>query len=212
MKNATVGTVGAALTGASTIVFAGSMIVGLFTNTVFVSCFASMWIAIGFVLFMAALNASGASERRAAGTAAMCFAAVYAVLVFIVYWAECTTVRMHPELGDAVLSVISYSRLGSLFFNYDLLGYACMALSTCLAGLAFQPKQENGKSGRALKWLLTVHGVFFVSCLFVPLFPVFGPGQSSLVGTVLLEIWCAYFLPVCILGFRHFRHLANAAG
>jgi len=46
-------------------------------------------------------------------------------------------------------------------------------------------------------------GVFF-PCLVVPLFPVFTRETGSMIGTVLPEIWCAYFLPICILGYRYF--------
>jgi len=78
-----------------------------------------------------------------------------------------------------------------------------MALSTFLISFTVQP--ESG-GDVVFKWFLLIHGVFFVSCLFMPLFPVFTPDTDSITGTVLLELWCAYFLPVCILGFRYFRN------
>ena len=202
MENRTFGKLGAAVTGASVFAFAVSMLLGLFVDTLFLSCLASMFIAIGFVAFMAALYVQGAAPgRKAAGITGMAFGGVYAVLVLLVYFAQCTTVRLNQNLSREALSIISYGYLGSLFFNYDLLGYAFMALSTFLMGLTLAPETGTGK---ALKTLLMVHGVFFLSCLFVPMFPVFTPGTSSLVGTLLLEVWCLYFLPVCVLGFRYF--------
>jgi hypothetical protein len=82
-----------------------------------------------------------------------------------------------------------------------LLGYAFMALSTFLIAFTVTPKDRGDK---AFQWMLWIHGIFFLSCLIMPLFPIFTPGTSSIAGTVVLEIWSAYFLPVCILGFRYF--------
>lgn len=201
MKNIVLGKIGSAVTGLSVLSFAISMIFGLFQNTIFASCLSSIFIAIGFIPFMAALNAGSDKENKACGTVAMCFASIYAVLVFIVYYSECTTVRMNTDLSKEALSIISYGHLGSLFFNYDLLGYAFMALSTFFTGLNIK---ASDKKSKWLKALLMIHGIFFISCLFVPMFPVFTSGTDSLIGTILLEVWCIYFLPICILGYKYF--------
>lgn len=81
---------------------------------------------------MAALNSSEDQTQKGCKIAAMCFASIYAVLIFIVYFAQCTTLHLNKNLSEEVLSIISYSHLGSLYFNYDLLGYGFMALSTFL--------------------------------------------------------------------------------
>lgn len=202
MKNQTLGKIGSAVTGLAVLAFAISMIFGLFQNTIFVSCFSSMFIAIGFIPFMSALNSTNDNkEKKSCGVTAMCFAVVYAVLIFIVYYSECTTVRMNTDLSSEALSIISYGHSGSLFFNYDLLGYAFMALSTFLTGLNIK---STDKKSKWLKALLMIHGVFFISCLFVPMFPVFTPEADNLFGTILLEIWCIYFMPICILGYKYF--------
>jgi hypothetical protein len=135
----------------------------------------------------------------------MTFAAVYAVLIFIVYFAMLTTVRMNGSLSEEVLSIISFEHLGSLFFNYDLLGYGFMGLSTFFVGFTISP---NGKSAKALQWLLWIHGVFFISCLLLPMLPLFTPGMAGgeIGGTLALLVWCAYFLPVCILSRRYFKN------
>ena len=62
--------------------------------------------------------------------------------------------------------MIDYSKLGSLFFNYDLLGYGFMALSTFF--LAFIVDTTNNKN-KILQRLLQVHGIFFPSCFIVPI-------------------------------------------
>ena len=134
----------------------------------------------------------------------LCFAAVYAVIIFLVYYAECTTIRMNKGLSEEALSIISYGHVGSLYFNYDLMGYAFMALSTFLIGLNLK---ITTKESKWLKAMLMIHGVFFLSCTIVPMFPVFTASTSNLTGTILLEIWCAYFFPICVLGYRYFKAL-----
>ena len=205
--NRLVGKIGALVTGLAVLAFAVSMIVSLFYPSIFASCFSSIFIAIGFVLFMCAIYALNSNEEyRAAGMAGIIFAAIYATIIFLVYYAECTTVRLNGTLSTEALSIISFGYTGSLFFNYDLLGYAFMSLSTFLVSFAVRPQS---KSDTIFKWLLRIHGVFFFSCLIVPLFPIFTRGTDSMIGTVVLEIWCAYFLPVCMLGYKYFRHHEN---
>jgi hypothetical protein len=49
--------------------------------------------------------------------------------------------------------------------------------------------------------------ISFISCFIVPMFPVFTAGTSGAddsIGVLLLEIWCAYFIPVCVLGYKYF--------
>lgn len=207
--NRTVGKTGAAITGLAVLSFAASMVLRLFNDSVgtFPSCLSSFFIAIGFVVFICSVSAvNSRSENKAVGIAAISFAGIYAGIIFLVYFAEITTVRMNNTLSKEALSLISYGYTGSLFFNYDLLGYAMMALSTFLSAFTVLPKDKGDKALRLLLW---IHGIFFLSCLIVPMFPVFKAGASILPGTILLEIWCAYFLPVCILGFRYFRTSEN---
>lgn len=202
--NKTVGKIGAGITGISVLLFAISMIVRFVINDVgiFLSCLSSLFIAIGFVIFICSvISVNNKTEYRAVGISSMAFAVIYAVIIFLVYYAQITTVRMN-DLSKEILTIISYGQIGSLFFNYDLLGYAMMALSTFLAAFAVEPKDKGDRVFRLLLW---IHGVFFISCLIVPMFPVFKAGTSIIPGTILLEIWCAYFLPLCLLGFRYFN-------
>lgn len=207
MQNKTIGCLGAAVTGLGVLAFAISMAVGLFTPALFACCLSSIFIALGFVPFMAALNAHNDIHHRASSHVAMAFAAIYATIILLVYYAECTTVHLHPELPEEALSLISFGHLGSLAFNYDLLGYAMMALSTFFTGLSLQ---ASNRSTRLLRGLLIGHGAFFPGCLIMPMFPVFTTGGSSVPGTILLEIWCLYFLPICILGFLYFGRIPDA--
>ena len=62
---------------------------------------------------------------------------------------------------------------------------------------------------KALKYLLLIHGIFFISCLIMPMTGIFAKSDgssSSIGGVIALEIWCAYFLPIGILSYSHFKN------
>jgi len=205
ITNIKTGKIGAVITGLSVVVFALSMFIGYAADiyTAYVSYFVCMLIAIGYILFAAAITASnGNKQTKAAGLAAVAFASVYAVLIFIVYFAMLTTVRLNGILSYEAMSIINYDYVGSLFFNYDLLGYGFMAVSTFFIGFAVEP---NNKGDKALRVLLWVHGVFFLPCIIMPMTGVFTSDTNPIIGTALLEIWCLFFLPICILGWRYFK-------
>lgn len=202
--NASVGKTGSAVTGISVLLFALTM---LFADGIFASCLASMFIAMGFIPFMCAIFAlSRRDDKKGLGFTGIAFSVVYAVIILLVYYSECTTVRLNASLSNEALFIISFGHTGSLFFNYDLLGYAIMSLSTFIMAFLVEPEC---KSDRIFKWLLLIHGIFFLPCLVIPMFPVFTPDTAGYVGTVVLEIWCLYFLPVCVLGYRYFSRKAE---
>jgi len=91
-----------------------------------------------------------------------------------------------------------------LFFSYDQLGYAVMSLATFFIALTIDAKSGMDKW---LKGLLMVHGVFFIVSFMVPMLGVFRPDRegSAWIGTLILEAWCIYFLPICILSCFHFQ-------
>ena len=78
-----------------------------------------------------------------------------------------------------------------------------MSLAAFFAGLTIK---SQAKTDKWLKYLLVVHGVFFISCLIVPMFGVFRADSPTLVGIVVLEFWCLYFCPISILSFLHFSN------
>ena len=205
-SNEKIGKIGAMITGVSVALFALSMIVGLLSglDTSLVSYFVCIFIAVGYILLTAAfVSPKKENPLSATGLAGLAFAIVYALFIFIVYYAMLTTVRMNGTLREETLSIISYERLGSLFFNYDLLGYGFMGLSTFFVGFTVIPKT---KGDRALSLLLWIHGVFFVSCFLMPMFPLFTPDMDGgeIIGTLVLLVWCAYFLPICVLAWGYF--------
>ncbi|MBR0231333.1 MAG: hypothetical protein IJQ53_03805 [Clostridia bacterium] len=80
-----------------------------------------------------------------------------------------------------------------------------MALSTFFTGLSMRPKNRADKW---LKALLMIHGAFYLSCTFMPITGMFArmsSGGDGIGGRLALVAWCAYFLPVGILSFLHFR-------
>ncbi|GFP76287.1 hypothetical protein [Clostridium fungisolvens] len=163
----------------------------------------SLFISWGFVPMICSFSAIGAKANKAAGYTAIAFSSVYAVLVGIVYFAQLTTIRL-TKLNEQALAILNYKNLGSLFFNYDLFGYAFMALSTFFISFTIETKNKKDKW---LKILLLAHGVFAVSCVVMPILGVFsgstGSGNTS--GVIALEFWCAYFIPICVLSYQYFK-------
>lgn len=189
--------VGAAIVAVTVFLFALCMIV----DFNFGSYLVCMFLPIGFLMMTAGFQRECREDRRVAANLGMAFACVYAVLILLVYYAQTTTVRLEA-LSDQAARVLNYQR-GGLLFNYDLLGYGMMALSTFFTGLSMRAET---RADRWLKALMMIHGVFFVSCFFMPMTGMFtGMAESGgNGGTIALIAWCAYFFPVGILAYRHF--------
>ncbi|MCM1107408.1 MAG: hypothetical protein NC355_10745 [Blautia sp.] len=123
--------------------------------------------------------------------------------MLLVYYAQTTAVRLDSLDGQA-MQILNYSK-GGLFFNYDLLGYGMMALSTFFLGLTIEAKT---KADKWLKYLMMIHGIFFLSCFIMPMTGVFrsmSNGETNIGGVIALEFWCAWFTPIGILSILHFR-------
>ena len=168
----------------------------------FGSYFVCILLSISYMAMIAAIDAECTEEKKAAGRLALVFSAVYATLIMIVYYTQCTTVH-NETLGTDAAHILNYSYI-VLMFNLDLLGYGIMALSTFFAGLALN---VHNKKDKVLKILLILHGLFFFGCFLMPMTGMFlgGDGSTSMGGVIALEIWCAYFLPIGILSFMHFK-------
>ncbi len=195
--NLTVARIGAAIDAVSVAGFAICMLIGFD----FGSYLVCMFLAFGFVMMISGFHAESDKEHEVAADTALVLSGVYAVLVLLVYFAQTTAVRL-DSLGDEALRIIDYERFG-LFFSYDLLGYGIMSLATFFIGFTINAKTKVDKW---LKWLLMIHGAFFIGCFLIPMLGLFNPKNSGLdwIGTLILEMWCLYFLPVCILSYFHF--------
>ncbi|MBQ3285038.1 MAG: hypothetical protein IJH40_05275 [Ruminococcus sp.] len=190
--------IGAAVVTVTVFLFA----VFLIADYSFGSYLVCMFLPLGYIMTAVGFQQESDKGRRVAANVGVIFSAIYAVLILLVYFAQTTSVRL-DGLNDQAAQILDY-RKGGLLFNYDLLGYGMMALSTFFIGLSIKPQT---KADKWLKALLMIHGVFFISCFVMPMTGMFtkmANGNSGNGGTIALVIWCAYFLPIGILSFLHF--------
>jgi hypothetical protein len=169
----------------------------------FGSFLSSMVIAWGFVPMICSFASYSDKDTKSVSYTAIVFTAVYAVLIMVVYFAQLTTVRL-SELNQQASQILGFNNFG-LFFSYDLLGYGFMALATFFIALTIKAKTKTDKW---LKVLMMVHGIFAISCVIMPMLGVFNADMAGgdIIGVLVLEFWCAYFTPVCILSYLHFKN------
>ncbi len=166
------------------------------------SFFVCIILPLGFIMMTAGLHNECENDRKVAANIGLVLAAVYCVFIMLVYFTQLTTVK-NEDLNEQAVNLLAMSRLG-LIFNYDLLGYGIMALSTFFTGLSM--KAEN-KADKWLKALMMIHGVFYFSCTFMPMTGMFSKmssGGDGFGGRLALVAWCVYFLPIGVLAYRHF--------
>lgn len=201
--NRTLSKIGAAVVTVTVFLFAVCIVAG-FTFGSYLVC---MFLPVGWIMTAAGFQHESREETRVAANTGLVLAAVYTVLILLVYFAQTTTVRLEG-LNEQAARALDY-RKGGLLFNYDLLGYGMMALSTFFTGLSMQA--EN-KADRWLKRLMMIHGIFFVSCFFMPMTGMFthmGEGKGGNGGSIALLFWCIYFMPIGVLAYRHFSANRN---
>jgi len=191
--------IGAAIVTITVFLFAVCMIV----DFSFGSYFVCMFLPLGYIMMVVGFQYESCAERRVPANIGVAIAVIYAVLIFLVYFAQTTSVRL-DNLNEQAIRILDFQR-GGLLFNYDLLGYGMMALSTFFIGLSIKP---NSKADKWLKYLMMVHGVFFIGCFIMPmtgLFTSMANGDAGNGGTIALLGWCVYFLPIGALTYRHFQ-------
>lgn len=196
--NRSIPKIGAAIVTITVFLFA----IFLITDFSFGSYFVCMFLPVGYIMTVAGFYNESREDRRVPAIIGLIFSAIYAVLIFLVYFAQTTSVRL-DGLNEQAMKILDFKRCG-LIFNYDLLGYGMMALSTFFIGLSVK---ADSKADKWLKCLMMIHGVFFISCFIMPMTGVFGgmaSGETDVGGTVALVIWCVYFLPIGVLSYRHF--------
>ncbi|SCW49879.1 hypothetical protein SAMN02910456_01458 [Ruminococcaceae bacterium YRB3002] len=167
------------------------------------SYFVCLILPIGFIMMTAGLHNECDSDRKVAADTGLILAAIYGTFIMLVYYSQLTTVN-NEQLNEQAAKLLEFNKYG-LIFNYDLLGYGVMALSTFFTGLAMRPDNKKDKWLRAL---LMIHGVFYFSCTFMPITGMFArmsSGGSGIGGRLALVVWCVYFLPIGILSFLHFH-------
>jgi len=197
--NRTIPKIGAAVVTITVFLFAVCMIV----DFPFGSYLVCMFLPLGYIMMVVGFQYESCEERRVTANIGVAISVIYAVLILLVYFAQTTSVRLE-NLNEQAIRILDYQR-GGLLFNYDLLGYGMMALSTFFIGLSINP---NSKTDKWLKYLMMVHGVFFSGCFIMPMTGVFtsmASGEVGNGGTIALLGWCAYFLPIGVLAYKHFQ-------
>lgn len=197
--NRTIPRIGAVIVTIAVFLFAVCMII----DFSFGSYFVCMFLALGYIMMAVGFQYESCESRRVPANIGVAFGIIYAVLILLVYFAQTTSVRLE-DLNEQTIQILDFQR-GGLLFNYDLLGYAMMALSTFFIGLSISP---NSKTDKWLKYLMMIHGVFFLSCFIMPMTEIFKGTTSKEAGnggTIALLGWCAYFLPVPVLAYKHFQ-------
>ena len=167
------------------------------------SYFVCLILPIGFIMMTAGLHNECENDRKVAANTGLILASVYATFIMLVYYSQLTTVN-NEQLNEQAANLLEFNKYG-LIFNYDLLGYGVMALSTFFTGLSMKP---DNKTDKWLKALLMIHGVFYFSCTFMPITGMFAKmssGGDGIGGRLALVAWCVYFLPIGILSFLHFK-------
>lgn len=190
--------VGSAIVTVTVFLFAIFLIIDFSMGSYFVC----LILPIGFIMMTAGLQGECEGDRKVAANIGLIFTAVYSTFIMLVYYSQLTTVN-NEQLNEQAANLLEFNRYG-LIFNYDLLGYGLMALSTFFTGLSMKPKNKTDKWLRAL---LMIHGVFYFSCTFMPITGMFArmsSGGNGIGGRLALVVWCVYFLPIGILSFLHF--------
>ena len=109
--NKTIASIGTAIALVSVVLFAVCMLIPF--N--FGSYFVCMLLPIGYIMMTAGFCEESDEKHKVAANVGMTFAAIYAVLIFLVYFAQTTAVRL-DSLDDQAMRVLDYSR-GGLFFR-----------------------------------------------------------------------------------------------
>ena len=197
--NKTIAKVGSGIVTVTVFLFALFLIINYSMGSFFVC----LILPLGFIMMTAGIHKECDNDRKVAANIGLTLAAVYCTFIMLVYFTQLTTVN-NEQLTEQAANLLEMGKCG-LIFNYDLLGYGIMALSTFFTGLSMKAKN---KADKWLKALMMIHGVFYFSCTFMPITGMFSKMSSDgdgLGGRLALVAWCVYFLPVGILSFLHFR-------
>ena len=197
--NKTIAKVGSGIVTVTVFLFALFLIINYSMGSFFVC----LILPLGFIMMTAGIHNECENDRKVAANIGLTLAAVYCTFIMLIYFTQLTTVN-NEQLTEQAANLLEMGKCG-LIFNYDLLGYGIMALSTFFTGLSMKAKN---KADKWIKALMMIHGVFYFSCTFMPITGMFSKMSSDgdgLGGRLALVAWCVYFLPIGILSFIHFR-------
>lgn len=182
------------------------VVVTVFLFAIFMACRLNFWsylicmiLPIGFLMMIVSLKTD---DKPIFSNLAFAFAIIYLVFIFIVYFTQ-NTILPYMKLSEELSKLLDFQK-GGLLFSFDLLGYGFMALSTFFIGLTIN---ANNKRNKVLKWMLLLHGIFFVPCFILPMTGTFLKNNDPVAGIIVLEFWCAYFIPVGVLSALYFKEI-----
>ena len=136
---------GSAIVTVTVFLFALFLIIN-YSNGYFFVC---LILPLGFIMMTAGLQNECDSGRKVAAIIGLVLAAVYCVIIMVVYFTQLTTVN-NEQLNEQAANLLNFGRFG-LIFNFDLLGYGVMALSTFFTGLSMKAKNKTDKWLKALE-------------------------------------------------------------
>lgn len=221
MKNEKFGFWSAWVAAGATIIFAAAMLVPDKNISDIISFVSSMFISYGYLGLACAFTATARPDRKASAYAGLLFAGLYAVFINMVYFTQISSV-IHNIIPDEAVQMMTYTPV-SWMFNMDLFGYGMLGFSTFFIGLSFESENRNGKW---MKGLLMIHGVFALTCIIMPALNLFPSHETAaaadsvlestdgldpdILGVLVLEFWCVYFVPVMLLAANHFRRKSRS--
>ena len=136
--NRKISKVGAAIVTVTVFLFAIFLIVDFSMGSYFVC----LILPIGFIMMTAGLQGECEDDRKVAANTGLLLAAVYGTFIMLVYYTQLTTVN-NEQLNEQAANLLVFAKYG-LIFNFDLLGYGLMALSTFFTGLSMKlPSQAS---------------------------------------------------------------------
>lgn len=112
----------------------------LIADLPFVSYLVCMFLPLGYIMMAVGFQYESCEERKVSASVGVVIAVIYAVMVLLVYYAQTTSVQL-GGLNEQAVRILDFQR-GGLLFNYDLLGYGMMALSTLFIGLSINPSSK----------------------------------------------------------------------
>ena len=107
--NRIIAKIGAMVVTVSVVLFAISMLVSFSFGGYFVC----MLLPLGYIMMAAGFCRESDRSHKVAADVGLVFAAMYAVLIFLVYFAQTTVVRW-DSLGEEAMQILDYARGGLL--------------------------------------------------------------------------------------------------
>lgn len=152
----------------------------------------SFFLASSFLVLNVSIYHYASPERKIWGHIGLAFAALYAILVSIVYFVELTVVIPHVLQGNTAEIALLLFQPGSFMVAVDGLGYGFMSLSTLFAAQVFY----GGRLERWTHWTLIANGLLTPVILLAVIYPAL---------IIIGALWLVTFPLSAILLWRIFK-------